>query len=62
MRLPGRSCFRGYACAKRPLTWRPIDRYPHLIFYAEAAEHIDVWRVLHGQQDLPALMRTIDTL
>jgi toxin ParE1/3/4 len=34
-------------------TW-PLARHPHLIFYVERADHVDVWRVLHGQRDLPA--------
>ncbi|MBC7700976.1 type II toxin-antitoxin system RelE/ParE family toxin [Aquabacterium sp.] len=34
-------------------TW-PLTRYPHLIFYIERLDHIDVWRVLHGQLDIPA--------
>lgn len=33
--------------------WR-LDRHPYLIFYVEHAEHIDVWRVLHEQRDIPA--------
>lgn len=33
-----------------------LSRYPHLIFYIERADHIDVWRVLHGQRDIPAWM------
>lgn len=37
-------------------TW-PLQRYPHLIFYLERAEHIDVWRVLHGKRDLPAWLQ-----
>ena len=32
----------------------PLTRYPPLIFYVECDEHIDVWRVLHGQRDIPA--------
>ncbi len=35
----------------------PLTRYPHLIFYIERADHIDVWRVLHGQRDIPAWMQ-----
>lgn len=31
----------------------PLIRYPHLVFYVERPEHIDVWRVLHGQRDIP---------
>ena len=32
----------------------PLRRYPHVVFYVERDEHIDVWRVLHAQRDLPA--------
>ena len=31
----------------------PLTRYPHLVFFMEREDHIDVWRVLHGQRDLP---------
>jgi len=34
----------------------PLTRYPHLLFYVERPDHVDVWRVLHGQRDLPARM------
>lgn len=36
------------------LRFWPLARYPHLIFYVEREDHIDVWRVLHGQRDIPA--------
>ena len=32
----------------------PLTRYPHLVFFIERDDHIDVWRVLHGQRDIPA--------
>lgn len=35
----------------------PLPRYPYLIFYVERSDHIDVWRVLHGQRDIPAWMQ-----
>jgi toxin ParE1/3/4 len=35
----------------------PLPRFPYLIFYLEREDHIDVWRVLHGQRDIPALMQ-----
>ncbi len=38
----------------------PLMRYPHLVFYVERHDHIDVWRVLHGQRDIPAWMREAD--
>lgn len=31
-----------------------LTRYPHLVFYVEREDSIDVWRVLHGQRDIPA--------
>ena len=40
-------------------TW-PLTRYPHLVFYVERPDHIDVWRVLHGQRDIPAWMQEPD--
>jgi len=38
------------------LRFWPIGRYPYLVFYVECDEHIDVWRVLHEQRDIPAWM------
>ena len=38
------------------LRFWPLRRYPYLIFYIERDEHIDVWRVLHEQRDIPAWM------
>ncbi len=35
----------------------PLSKYPHLVFYMERPDHIDVWRVLHGQRDIPARMQ-----
>ena len=32
----------------------PLTRYPYLVFFMEREDHIDVWRVLHGQRDIPA--------
>ena len=40
----------------------PLTRYPHIVFYVERPDHIDVWRVLHGQRDIPAWMREPDTV
>lgn len=39
----------------------PLTRYPYLVFYVERPDHIDVWRVLHGQRDIPAWMRAAGT-
>ncbi len=38
----------------------PLTRYPHLVFYVEHPDHIDVWRVLHGKQDIPTWMQESD--
>jgi toxin ParE1/3/4 len=32
----------------------PLTRYPHLVFYMERDDCIDIWRVLHGHRDIPA--------
>jgi toxin ParE1/3/4 len=40
LNLPGLRCW-------------PLQRYPYLVFYVELANHIDIWRVLHGQRDIP---------
>jgi len=34
-----------------------LRRYPHLVFYVELDDRIDVWRVLHGGRDIPAWMQ-----
>ena len=42
------------------LRFWPLAHYPHLIFYIERDDRIDVWRVLHGQRDIPAWMHEPD--
>jgi len=37
-------------------TWL-VKRHPYLIFYIDQENHIDVWRVLHTQRDIPAWMQ-----
>lgn len=44
LNLPGLRCW-------------PLNRYPYLVFYLESADRIDVWRVLHGQRDIPVWMQ-----
>lgn len=34
-----------------------LTAFPHVVFYIEQPDHIDVWRVLHGRQDIPAWMQ-----
>ncbi|MFT4249333.1 MAG: type II toxin-antitoxin system RelE/ParE family toxin [Pseudomonas sp.] len=38
------------------LRFWPIQKFPYLIFYIERDTHLDVWRVLHAQRDIPAWM------
>ena len=37
-----------------------LKPYPHLVFYVEPSDHIDVWRVLHGARDIPVWMHEPD--
>ncbi|MEP7005807.1 MAG: type II toxin-antitoxin system RelE/ParE family toxin [Sphingomonas bacterium] len=39
---------------------RRLRRYPYLVFYIERDDHVDLWRVLHAQRDIPASMREGD--
>jgi toxin ParE1/3/4 len=39
----------------------PLTRYPYIVFYVEQADHISVWRVLHGQRDIPVWMQVSDS-
>ena len=35
----------------------PLGGYPHLVFYVTGQAGIDVWRILHGQRDIPDWLR-----
>lgn len=41
------------------LRFWPLGRYPYLVFYVERDKHIDIWRVLHEQRDIPAWMNEV---
>lgn len=51
-----------YACALElpGLRCWPVKGYPHLVFYIDRDDHVDVWRILHGQRDIPAWLREDD--
>jgi len=34
----------------------PVQGFPHLVFYLERADAVEVLRVLHGVRDLPAIL------
>jgi toxin ParE1/3/4 len=40
----------------------PLNRYPYLLFYVERQDHVDVWRVLHSQRDIPAWLQAPDSV
>ena len=40
----------------------PLTRYPYLVFYVDRPDHVDVWRVLHAQRDIPAWMQEPDVI
>ena len=46
--LPGLRCWR-------------LRRSPYLVFTVERDDRIDVWRVLHGERDIPASMNEAET-
>jgi toxin ParE1/3/4 len=35
----------------------PLAKLPFLVFYVEQTDHVDVWRVPHGERDIPAWMK-----
>ncbi|MDE0805291.1 MAG: type II toxin-antitoxin system RelE/ParE family toxin [Acidimicrobiales bacterium] len=39
----------------------PIERSDRAVFYVEADDHLDVWRVLHTRQDIPATIEAPDS-
>lgn len=38
----------------------PVKRYPYLLFYVERDDHVDVWRLLRAERDIPAWLRDPD--
>lgn len=40
-------------------TWS-LTGYPYLVFYVERPDHVDIWRVLHEQRDIPSWMQDAD--
>ena len=40
----------------RGLRGRSLNRFPFLVFYIDREDHIEVWRVLHAQRDIPATL------
>lgn len=44
------------------LRHRGLNNYPYRVFYVERPDHVDVWRVLHAERDIPAWMQEPDAL
>lgn len=40
------------------LRFWPLRRFPHLVFYFERTDWVDVVRVLHGRRDMPPALRS----
>lgn len=36
---------------------RKLKRYPYLVFFMVHEDHVDVWRILHAQRDIPAWLQ-----
>lgn len=34
----------------------PLRAFPYLLFYVPHAEHVDGWRVLHTERDIPSVL------
>ncbi|HEX8739976.1 MAG TPA: type II toxin-antitoxin system RelE/ParE family toxin [Casimicrobiaceae bacterium] len=42
------------------LRCRQFKGHSHLVFFIEREHHLDVWRVLHGNRDIPAWLQPGD--
>lgn len=39
----------------------PLGRYPHVIFYIERKDYVEVWRVLNGKRDIASWLLNDDS-
>lgn len=39
---------------------RPLNSFPDLAFCVKRPDHVDVWRMLHGQRDIPTWIQEPD--
>lgn len=35
----------------------PLPGFPYLVFYVFGDDRVDVWRILHGERDIPGWLR-----
>jgi toxin ParE1/3/4 len=47
----------GHELGIQNLRYWPLKKYPHLIFFRNEHDHVDVWRLLHAERDIAAWMR-----
>lgn len=33
-----------------------LNKFPYIVFYLPGEDHLDIWRVLHAQRDIPAFL------
>lgn len=52
----------GYETGLEGLRYRPMKRFPYLIFYMETEYCIDVWRVVHSSMDIQSGLDDPDAL
>lgn len=45
------------ALGRPGLRFWPLKGYPYLVFCRNAGDHLDLWRVLHAERDIPAWLR-----
>ena len=38
----------------------PLRRYPHVVFYVDRGDYVEIWRVLNGVRDIPAWLLGAD--
>jgi toxin ParE1/3/4 len=54
-RQPGAGSLRyAYELSLPGLRFRPVRRFPYLVFYMEREREVEAWRVLHGNRDIPS--------
>ena len=34
-----------------------LERFPHVVFYVDTRDVVDVWRILHTRRDIPATLQ-----
>ncbi len=42
------------------LRFWPLRRFPYLVFFVDGPPHVDVWRVLQAERDLPYWLKSDD--